>query len=139
MDLTQDLPPLETLSKDQIHNYLTKETAHDLCVEMWNEMAEACTDGVVLLKEEVSFVNHPKFPLLDALNNCYVCEVYYGKAYLCENKCPFSKFGEGDAPCEWFASPYSLWHGLVYSPRIHSAADIPRIKQLCIEICDLFI
>lgn len=117
---------------------LTRERAHDLCVEMWNEIAE----NGYLYKHESHYVkkHRPEF-------ECFACEFYrdYELEYcdadiepdcLTDDACPFhiyrSKEEPGTPPCLCEGSPYE-------KRELSEHYDPDENKELAIEIADLFI
>lgn len=116
----------EQLLTDEIDmDNLTKEQAHNLCVEMWNEIAENGYDDKI--KSEICLKYEPE-------ELCFACHYYsnYAPTECCDSfrtNCPFvKKYGEDG--CDFSPSPYSIWY------RIDS---IENKQHMAIEIADLFI
>ena len=95
---------------------LTREQAHDLCVEMWNLIAE---HGYITREYALcyydQFIDFPE-------NKCFACEYYD----LC-NECPFIIFGS----CLMKTSPYAMWES-------ERSKNESKAKKYAIEIADLF-
>jgi hypothetical protein len=98
---------------------LTEEQAKDLCVEMWNEMAENVYEN----KEDSKLIGVYK-PYLD----CFACEYYTSSC----SGCQFDILFDG---CMSSNSPFEKW--FIAENRTHSGCD--SLKKYSIEIADLFI
>lgn len=102
----------------------TEEQAKDLCVEMWNEMAE--NDESYKSKSKLVSAFKPDV-------NCFACAYY---AHECA-KCPFTTYAAVGSsryvPCIHARSPYKLWEHATYKPD----NEVWR-KVYAIEIADLF-
>ena len=95
---------------------LTREQAHDLCVEMWNLIAEhGYTEKSKALCNFVSDIDYPQ-------NACFACQ-YYDAC----NDCPFLIFGS----CLSRTSPYAMWE-------LDGSKNKSKAKKYAIEIADLF-
>ena len=102
---------------------LTKERAHDLCVEMWNEVAE---NGFV--EKSDSKLVQKYAPLYE----CFACEYYTKHFQSCED-CPFTKKienidNEENVACLLNSSPYTWFEDNPFNAKEHAIA-----------IADLFI
>jgi len=112
---------------------LTREEAHNLHTEMWNEIAE----NGYYTKQQTSFLQAYGHNLR---NDCYLCEVYTFIDDSCWN-CPFKheywkgRFVDEDIPCLYAkGSPYKKFSELVkcIGPKVSE-----QRRELAIEIAQL--
>jgi hypothetical protein len=98
---------------------LTEEQAKDLCVEMWNEMAE----NEYIEKEDSKLIGVFK-PYLD----CFACEYYRASC----SGCQFDILFRG---CTKIESPFIKWGDIIIGRYVGEGT----LKKFSIEIADLFI
>jgi hypothetical protein len=100
---------------------LTKDEAHNLCAESWNNIAENR-----IIDKSIEPLNEKYEPY----NNCFACEYYIAQNNGSCEKCPFIIFSKGDiesvVPCQENDSPYQKWHKT-------------KERKYAIETHDLFI
>jgi len=111
----------------------TREEAHNLHTEMWNEIAE----NGYWLKGQTSFITSGKH---DLQNDCFLCEIYKFVDGDCRN-CPFTRqYLNGKvvgitASCTiTYKSPYKQFTALT----VHIGSKVTKLRrELAIEIAQL--
>jgi len=110
---------IEWIKENYPKKHFTKEQAKDLCVEMWNEMAE----NRYIEKCSSKLINIFK-PQLD----CFACAYYKSSCSDCEFSILFGS-------CTHRSSPYDKW----YIEKRNTKEVSENLKKYAIEIADLFI